>query len=79
MSTEKKPEILNGKRKVIFMKIIGSIAVFHAVTSMGFTAYFGVLDLFTFLIFSLEFAIGILCFVGVSILRDAEYHKEFKE
>ena len=64
---------------VIFMKIIGSIAVFHAVVSLCFTAYFGVLDLFTFLIFSLEFAIGILCFVGVSILRDAEYHKEFKE
>ena len=60
---------------VTFMKIVGVFALFHSITSVILLIYFKYpIDLFMFFIFATEFAIGIMMFIGIKILRDEYYH-----
>jgi len=61
-----------------FMKITGVFALFHSVTSLILLTYYGVtIDLFMLAVFALEFAIGIMMFVGIRVLNDSEYHRTY--
>ena len=60
---------------ITFMKIVGVFALFHTITSVILLMYFKYpIDLFMFFIFATEFAIGIMMFIGIKILRDEYYH-----
>ncbi len=64
---------------ITLMKIVGSFALFHSIASIFFLMYFKYpIDLFMFFIFAFEFAIGILLFIGIKILRDEYYHKNYQ-
>ena len=64
---------------ITFMKVVGVFALFHSITSVILLMYFKYpIDLFMFFIFAVEFAIGIMMFVGIKKLRDEEYHSNYQ-
>ena len=57
------------------MKVVGVFALFHSITSIIFLMYFKYpIDLFMFFIFAVEFAIGVMMFIAIKVLRETEYH-----
>tara|TARA_R100000306_G_scaffold36350_1_gene36616 strand:- start:69 stop:290 length:222 start_codon:yes stop_codon:yes gene_type:complete len=63
---------------ITFMKVVGVFALFHSITSVILLMYFKYpIDLFMFFIFATEFAIGIMMFIGIKSIRDAEYHYNY--
>ena len=60
---------------ITFMKVVGVFALFHSITSIILLMYFKYpIDLFMFFIFAVEFAIGVMMFIAIKVLRETEYH-----
>ena len=60
---------------ITFMKVVGVFALFHSITSVILLMYFKYpIDLFMFFIFAVEFAIGVMMFIAIKVLRETEYH-----
>ena len=58
-----------------FIKIVGWVACLHALTAFGVFVYAEVYDLFSFIVFSFELAIGVtLLMVHSGMVHDRKYH-----
>jgi len=65
---------------ILFYRIIGIIALIHSIGSICLLKYVGYpIDFFMAFIFIVEFAIGILMFIAINIIRDANYHKNYTD
>ena len=66
------------KNKTLCYKLIGISAIIHSIGSVCFLKYTNYpIDLFIAFIFIVEFAIGLLMFMAIPIIRDGEYHKNY--